>query len=213
MHICFISSEYPLWQSGGVGSFLQTFGRGLVSKGHKVTIIGVGSVENEELLNDEGVAIFRLPKSGMTFGKFVANTKRINAKIAEVHRENPIDIVESAELGLAFTEKIKGIKYVIRLHGGHHFFAESENRKVHWWQGFKERISFKNADGFIAVSAYVKSHTAKYLSYHNKPVEIINYPIDIVKFSPKPEIKVDKNNLTFAGTVCEKKGIRQLIMA
>ena len=213
MHICFISSEYPLWQSGGVGSFLQTFGRGLAKVNHKVTIVGIGASDQEEFIDDNGVSIYRLPKSSIPFGKFIANTKRINNKIKAIHKEDPIHIVESAELGLAFIKKIPSIKYVVRLHGGHHFFSESENRKVHWWQGFKEKISFKNADGFIAVSDYVKSHTAKYLSYHGNPVEIINYPIDIVKFAPLPEVAVDTNNITFAGTVCEKKGIRQLVMA
>ncbi len=213
MHICFISSEYPLWQSGGVGSFLQTFGRGLVKMNHKVTIVGIGASDKEEHIDDEGVSIYRLPKSNVPFGKFLVNTKRINNKIKVIHQQDPIHIVESAELGLAFIKKIPSVKYVVRLHGGHHFFSESENRKVHWWQGFKEKTSFKNADGFIAVSEYVKSHTAKYLSYHGCPVEIINYPIDIVKFAPLPEVSVDTNNITFAGTVCEKKGIRQLVMA
>ncbi len=213
MHICFISSEYSLWQSGGVGSFLQTFGRGMVKKGHRVTVIGMGVSKEEELLHDEGVEIIRLAKPEISYGKFLINTKRISARIKEIHLSTPIDIVESAELGLAFIKKVPAIKYVIRLHGGHHFFAESEQRKVHWWQGYKERLSFKNADGFVAVSDYVKSHTSKYLSYHNKPVEVINYPIDIVKFSPRPDSIIDKNNITFAGTVCEKKGIRQLIMA
>jgi glycosyltransferase involved in cell wall biosynthesis len=32
-------------------------------------------------------------------------------------------------------------------------------------------------------------------------------------FSPKSSIKKQVNNITFVGTICEKKGIRQLIMA
>ena len=65
-------------------------------------------------------------------------------------------------------QKIKNIKYVIRLHGGHHFFAEAENRGINKWKGFQEKRSFKKADAFIAVSNYVKNHTATYLSYYNK---------------------------------------------
>ena len=116
-------------------------------------------------------------------------------------------------IGLSFIKKIKPIKYVIRLHGGHHFFAESENRKVTWWKGFQEKRSFKNADAFVAVSKFVKSHTAKYLSYHNKPIEIIRCPINLNVFKSKPEIEKEKNTILFAGTVCEKKGINQLLMA
>lgn len=213
MHICFISSEYPIWKSGGVGSFLQTFGRALVKKGHKVSIVGIGETQEDMKLIDEGVEIYRLPVTTAKFGKFLLNTKRINAKIADINNQFKIDIVESAEMGLVFIKKISSIKYIIRLHGGHHFFAESENRKIHWWQGLKEKMSFKNADGFIAVSDYVKSHTQKYLSFRNKPLATISIPIDTKLFSPIVEITEDANNVTFAGTICEKKGIRQLIEA
>lgn len=213
MHICFISSEYPIWKSGGVGSFLQTFGRALVQKGHRVSIVGIGETHEEVQINDEGVEIYRLRISKMRYAKFIANTKRINAKIKQLNAKKKIDIVESAEMGLVFINKIPSVNYVIRLHGGHHFFAESENRKIHWWQGLKEKMSFKKADGFIAVSGYVKSHTQKYLSFRNNPVEIINYPINTQLFAPMPNVEVDKNNITFAGTICEKKGIRQLIEA
>ena len=165
------------------------------------------------MLNDQGVAIYRLPLPDFKFGKFLFNIKNINSKIKEIHLQNKIDIVEAAEMGLVFINKIPSVKYVIRLHGGHHFFAESENRKIHWRQGLKEKMSFKKADGFIAVSEFVKSHTQKYLSYNNKPISVINYPIDTDLFSPRPDVAIDENNITFAGTICEKKGIRQLIEA
>ncbi|WP_296314979.1 glycosyltransferase family 4 protein [Winogradskyella sp. UBA3174] len=213
MHICFISSEYPIWKSGGVGSFMQTFSRAMVKRGHTISIVGIGETHEEIQLDDKGVNIYRLPVSKLPAGKFISNTRNINAKIKKLNKAQSINIVESAEMGLVFKNKISSIKYCIRLHGGHHFFSESENRKVHWWQGFKEKLSFKKADGFIAVSEYVKSHTAKYLSYHNKPLEIINYPINTDMFSPDASINVNANNITFAGTICEKKGIRQLIEA
>ncbi len=213
MHICFISSEYPIWKSGGVGSFLQTFSRAMVQRGHHISILGIGDNYEEVQLDDEGVKIYRLPISKLPTGKFISNTRNINAKIKKLNQNIKIDIVESAEMGLAFSTKISSIGYCIRLHGGHHFFSESENRKIHWWQGFKEKLSFKKTDGFIAVSEYVKSHTAKYLSYHNKPIQIISCPINTDMFSPDTSITVNVNNITFAGTICEKKGIRQLIEA
>ena len=138
MHICFISSEYPIWKSGGVGSFLQTFSRAMVQKGHHISIVGIGDNNEEVQLDDEGVNIYRLPISKLPIGKFISNTRNINAKIKRLNQNNKIDIVESAEMGLAFSSKISSIGYCIRLHGGHHFFSESENRKIHWWQGFKE---------------------------------------------------------------------------
>ena len=70
MHICYLSSEYPLWQNGGLGSFLQTISRQLVLMGHKVTILGIGKVDNEIIIDDKGVQIYRLPKPKFSYFKF-----------------------------------------------------------------------------------------------------------------------------------------------
>jgi hypothetical protein len=70
-------------------------------------------------------ADFSLPEVSYTEG---------NAKIKDIHEKNPIDIIETSELGLAFINKIEGVKYIIRLHGGHHFFAEAESRGINKWK-------------------------------------------------------------------------------
>ncbi|MEZ4858016.1 MAG: glycosyltransferase family 4 protein [Flavobacteriaceae bacterium] len=211
MNIVFLSGEYPLWAPGGVGTFLQTFGRTLVTKGHNVTILGVG-VENKEVqLEDEGVLLLRLPKNNTILPNFLYNAWQLNKRLKLMQANHPIDIIETAELGLAIISKNHPAKKVIRLHGGHHFFAEAEKRGINRRKGMLEKRSFTKADGFIAVSNYVKEHTAKYLSYHKKPVEIINYPINTsLKI---PNVAVNANKILFAGTVCEKKGVRQLIEA
>ncbi|EDP69675.1 glycosyl transferase, group 1 [Flavobacteriales bacterium ALC-1] len=216
MHICFITNEYPKldFPHGGVGTFVHTISHALSKKGHSVSIIGINNYTNiYEEENDEDVSVYRLKPSKLKGLVWYLNNKLINRKLIELHSKEPIDIIETSELGLSFIKKIKPIKYVIRLHGGHHFFAEAENRKISQWKGFQEKRSFKKADAFIAVSKYVKSHTAKYLSYHNKPIEIIKIPINLNVFKPKPEIKVKENSILFAGTVCEKKGVSQLLKA
>ncbi|WP_370000570.1 glycosyltransferase family 4 protein [Winogradskyella sp.] len=216
MHICFITSEYPKkgYPHGGIGTFISTLSRGLVKRGHRVTVVGINSYTNtDEYQVDDDVCIYRLKPKKLKGLTWYLNNRAINAKLRAIHEQNSIDIVETAELGLAFVNKIKSINYVIRLHGGHHFFAEAEKRKVSWWKGLQEKRSFKKADGFIAVSKFVKSHTAKYLSYHNKPIKVIMSPINLDIFKPIPEIEIQPNTILFAGTVCEKKGAHQLIKA
>jgi glycosyltransferase involved in cell wall biosynthesis len=211
MNIVFLSSEYPLWARGGVGTFLQTFGRTLVQHHHTVTVLGIGDKDSTEILDDQGVKLIRLPKNKSKLPNFLYNKKQLDKKLTELQLDQPIDIIESAELGLAIISRKHPAKKVIRLHGGHHFFAEAEKRGIHWRKGLLEKISFKKADAFIAVSNYVKSHTANYLSYGGKPIEIINYPIDTSL--ELPQVRVQTDHILFAGTVCEKKGVRQLIEA
>ncbi len=216
MHICFFTHEFPKegFPHGGVGTFIKTISKAYVNNGHKVSVVGVNNYTNEEeVLVLDGVTVHRLKAVKIRGLNWMFNSNAINNRIKKIHQDTPIDIVETPELGLAFFKKIPEIKYIIRLHGGHHFFSEAENRKVNWWKGFQEKRSFKKADGFIAVSKYVKEHTAKYLSYNNKRIQIIKYPIDLGVFYPRPNIAVSPNTILFAGTVCEKKGIDQLILA
>jgi len=216
MHICFLTHEYPKegFPHGGIGTFVKTIGKAFVNEGHKVSVLGINNYNSqEEVITIDGITIHRLKPRKIKGLTWLLNSQSINYRIKKINNQTPIDIIETPELGLAFLNKLSGVKYIIRLHGGHHFFSESENRSINWWKGFQEKKSFKKADAFIAVSNYVKQHTAKYLSYNNKKNQIIKYPIDLELFCPKPEIDISANTILFAGTVCEKKGIRQLILA
>lgn len=214
MHICFITHEYPKtgFPHGGLGSFVKTISQELIKNGIEVSVVGINYENKNEQTSENGINIYRLKKNKIKGLSWYLNSKAINYKIAEIHKTNTIHIIEASELGLAFINKIKSIDYLIRLHGGHHFFAESEKRGINFWKGFQEKRSFKKADGFIAVSKYVKTHTEKYLSYNNKKVELIKNPINTNLFKPL-NTSIIENRIVFAGTVCEKKGIRQLVQA
>ena len=215
MHICFLCSEYPKegFPHGGFGTFVKTISLQLVNAGMKVSIVGVNYTGNYEEKIENGVSIYRVEKHKTKGLSWLLNSTELNKCIRKIHRSEPISIIESSELGLAFIRKLPSIRYIIRLHGGHHFFAEAEKRGINFWKGFQEKISFNKADAFIAVSDYVKKHTEKYLSYHSKTIDIINYPIDFTLFKPSQTPQIVPYRIVFAGTVCEKKGVRELIQA
>ena len=214
MHICFITHEYPkiTFSHGGIGSFIYTISRGLIDKGHHVSVVGLNYSSCYEVENDRGVLVYRIKPAKQRGVKWIINSFRLNQKIKEIHQRNPIHIIETSELGLAFIYKINVIKYIIRLHGGHHFFAEAEERGINFWKGFQEKQSFKKADAFIAISKYVQNHTETFLSFHNKPITLIRNPVNTNLFTPVIGGE-KKDTILFVGTVCEKKGIRQLIKA
>jgi glycosyltransferase involved in cell wall biosynthesis len=99
------------------------------------------------------------------------------------------------------------------MHGGHHFFAEFENKKINKWKAFQEKLSFKNCDAVISTSEFVKTQTSKYIDFDNKMQSTINNPILMDLFHPADTSKVIRGAVVFAGTICEKKGIRQLCLA
>jgi glycosyltransferase involved in cell wall biosynthesis len=215
MHICFITQEYPEKNKahGGIGTFISTLGPALVEAGHRVSVLGLSEHITDKEESDRGVNIKRLRKSKWSRLRFIDNSRRLNSAIQTLDKSVTIDILETAETGLAFIKKSKQTKYVIRLHGGHHFFAVAERRKINAWKAFQEKRSFLKADGFIGVSSYVISHTGNYLSYHGKKVKVINNPIDSGKFYHSDKNKIIPGRILFVGTVCEKKGVKELILA
>lgn len=215
MHICFLSGEYPHpdYPHGGVGTFIQTIGRALVAKGIQVTVVGIGYTRRHEEEEDQGVQVIRLRRSNWPKFSAFDHFHQINQQIKEINSRNPIDIVEGTELSYAFLRKLPNVKYLIRMHGGHHFFAASENRDINWWKGYQEKRSFEKADAVLGVSQYVVEHTSRYLSFEAKKKGVIFNPANLSRFYPADLTKQVKGRIFFAGTVCEKKGVRQLIQA
>ena len=162
--------------------------------------------------NDNGVNVYRVGRTNIKFGSFIFNSTALNKQIKSIHKLNPIHIIEGAELDFAFITKIKSIQYIIRLHGGHHFFSHTLGVPTKKWRAIKEKLSFKKADKFIAVTNFVGQKTKQLIKLNFEFTCIYNF-VDTDLFSSKRDVKKIAFKLIFVGTVCEKKGIRQLIMA
>ena len=214
MHLVFLTNEYPYKElsHGGIGTFVQNLARNLVKNNFKVSVVGVTKEGNEGVENDKGVLIYRIKQSNAKFGKFIFNSLNIRNKLKEIHSINTIDIVEGSELSFAFIPKKTTYKKVIRLHGGHHFFALTLNKKPALWRSFQEIKSFKKADALIAVSNYVGKTTQQLVKF-KLPYKVIYNFIDLNKFKNSNIDFYENNSIVFIGTICEKKGVKQLVEA
>lgn len=212
MHICFLTGEYPLGinSHGGIGTFTKFLAEQLSN--HKINVSVIGIYDKDEYLILNGVKIFKLKKSNWKVAKFYHHNLKLQLKLKEIHKDNPIDIVEGSELNFAFFAKKTPFKKVIRLHGGHHFFASEEHRKTNFWKSYQEKKSFKIADNYIAVTNYVGEKTKQLLNY-NFDFKTIYNSIDFTPFYEADLKKEQPFKLVFVGTVCEKKGIKSLVLA
>lgn len=187
---------------------IKFIGEYLASQGVRVSVIGEYEKTGQSVEN--GVHIYRYTLTQKPFTVF----KRyilLNQWIRELHQSHKIDFIETPELGLFLLRKIKGVRYVIRMNGGHHFFALAENRKKEPLKVIMEKISFSKADLILAVSAYVRDKTLELLKL-NKEVTIINNPVNTNQFKIADSSNIIDKRIVFVGSVVEKKGIRQLIM-
>lgn len=212
MHICFITGEYPPSLHGGIGSFIKTLAKSLVNNSHQVSVIGVYKQSMLTIEDDHGVQVIRVPWSRIPKIGVLIDHYHLNNQIDFLNKRMPIDLIEGQENAFTYLPGTKNWKKLIRMHGGHHFFASELGKPYHPYKKWAEEKSFRNADLFCAVSNYVKESTQKLIN--NKiAVEVIPNPVDTELFQPKPEIPIEDGLIVFVGTLCEKKGIRQLILA
>jgi glycosyltransferase involved in cell wall biosynthesis len=212
MHIVFLTSEFPKLNAkhGGVGTFIKALASQLVIHQIKVSVIGIYNLDTNKSFTEEGIEVYGIKSSNWKLGKFYQNSRRLVDTLKKIHKKNAIDFVEGAELAFAFFPKKTPYKKIIRMHGGHHFFAVTLGKKPALWRGFQERQSFQKANAIIAVSNYVGRITSELL-HLKKDYKTLYNPIDMQQFYFSNTQKVIPNSLLFVGTVCEKKGVRQLV--
>ncbi len=213
MHLCYICHEYPPYRHGGVGSFVRTLGRAMAARGHRVTAIGLYPAARDEEERDQGVRVLRLARARTPKAGFFLNGGILRRALLRLHRETPIDIVEGAELSMAMLPKRYPAVKLIRMHGGHHFFAKTLGASTGAWRAWQERRSFRRADRLCGVSRFVADATRSLLALGDRPIEVLQNPVDVARFAPRPEIDEQDGLMVFVGTVCEKKGVRQLVAA
>ena len=211
LHLCFLCHEYPPEPHGGVGTVVQALGRALVARGHRVTVLGVSRTRPGES-DDHGVRVVRLPHARVRGTGLLVHGRRLRRRLASLHREHPIDVVEGQEISLAVLPRRRPYATVIRMNGGHRFFAATLGTPPRAWRSRLERRSFARADHLCAVSAYVGETTRRLLDLGDRPIPVLPNGVDTTVFRPPPE-PGEPHRIAFAGTVCEKKGIRQLVQA
>lgn len=191
----------------------QTLGRTLVERGHTVTVIGLYPPALAGKEEDQGVQVWRLAGTRLRGCGFLVNGARLRRELQRVAAANPISVIEGPENALALINARTPGRKVIRMHGGHHFFSTTLGKRPKPWRAWLEKRSFARADHLCAVSRYVATTTRDLLKLGDTPIEILPNPVDTNFFCPIPEIAVVPGLIAFVGTLCEKKGTRQLVQA
>jgi glycosyltransferase involved in cell wall biosynthesis len=157
--------------------------------------------------DDQGVKVLRLSARGLPLVRLWSHRRRVAKALALVHQENPIDILEGGEIDLSIVGRTApGVK-VLRMHGGARYFGKNRTLQM------KERWAFRVADEICGVSQYVVDQTNRLLGLGNRPMEVIPNPVDVDLFSPAPDGREEDGLIVFTGTVTERKGIRELLLA
>lgn len=240
MHICLISREFPpSKRGGGISTYLKELSNGLVSAGHKVTVICASDDTVKESCSEKGnLTVIRLSggdfliplaekstllKKFRIFYRFYSYRRKIKKTLLKL---SDIDIVECAEYGAeSYCLSNIDIPVVVRLHCPQLFDFRtlgicSLNARTWktYWQGHKEITCIAKADYISSPSTAM----AKWGSYFaNIPIEKISIiPNFIHRNEAKKEIRRKENvalvvdnkelHILYVGTFCDFKGCEEL---
>lgn len=219
MHICIVCNEYPPCKHGGIGSFTKDLAEGLVSVGHKVSVVGIYNerelkIDKAYSENIHGVEVYRYPlKQLFKYHRLdlFYNRIRLFSKLKKLHEEERIDVLEAPDFDgwLPFGTP-KKIPFVSRLHGGVTFYSKILERKVSPITRFLEKSQLTKNDHIVSVSQHTAETTRMILEL-SKEYQVIYNSIKMP--SELPKVDMEKGLVLFYGSVIPKKGITELVLA
>lgn len=212
-HILFICHEYPPVVAGGIGPSVATLARGLARAGHKVSVMGFGPQELGNEVSD-GVRIYRLqnPPAARAIRWWVERSF-LHRRILDLHRRDPIDVIEWPDFCGWYWKKIEGITDVMKLHGtflSHHVHGLSNRRNIAT-EIMEYRIS-KSIKNWIGVSNWFNKEWKSYLKFTPKNEQIVYNPVDLEVFSPAGSERIP-GLVLYAGGLKRRKGVMSLAAA
>lgn len=235
MHIVFVSREYlPTLRGGGIASYIRDTAKGLIERGHRVTVCCASDNTKEESeYDDDGVHVIRL--SGGDF--IVPEKERVNLVrkfrclyrfysyrkkiLKRLETLDNIDIVEVAEFGAEafYLSKLK-VPVVIRLHTPTLLDRDTATIKhfhlgtfYEYWVGLQELRILPRFKYITSCSQSLKCWFEKYVPRLKSKIEVIYNSIDVEQWKRDDCIIYQENTILYVGTVAEGKGIGDLIEA
>jgi glycosyltransferase involved in cell wall biosynthesis len=226
LHVCYISQEYPPetgW--GGIGSYTYEMAHALANEGHRVTVIS-RAVDQESVVDDAGVVIHRVaPKPNWDPIPIAWRMNRIwpgfawaaMRKLRQIHRSNPIDIVEAAEGradGFFVSYLPHRPKLVTRLHTARIFIdrfndvhGKQSGARDYWFE--KQQICRANL--VTAPSQAVVDLTQTWLGSKAQHAIVVPNPINKVRFAPNGSRRQDI--VLYVGRLEQNKGVATMMQA
>jgi glycosyltransferase involved in cell wall biosynthesis len=206
MHIAYLTSEYPPFSSGGIGTFIRNLGQSLVQQGHRVTVLSWGAHTDFE---DRGIHVRFIEESGVPkFGWFL-NQRRMEKELNRMVREDGLEIVEAPDwCGLSAGLRVD-CPVVIRCHGTDTYFASLLGRSVRPSVRWMEWLALHRAASVVAVSRFTSETTARLFGLR-QPVKVIPNGIDTGRFRPARFDEVEPGTILYLGTLVRKKGVLDL---
>jgi len=232
MHICFLLSAFHTASvGGGAESYVSTMADALVDQGHRVSIIAFGQAgrSNGRL----GLVEIRKPNlhwllyRGLPFAKSLAMpvreiewSRRMWSALAALHREDPVDVVETGET-LVLQQLVSGRKppLIVRGHGNPLAIKRFGGARPGLGDRHGRQLKLaeiRRASAITAVSKFQARELSRDLSLPEEAIRVIPNPISpalLQKALEQPGIEATKPVVLYTGRIELNKGSLELLQS
>lgn len=210
-----ITREFPP-ESGGIGYYINNLSKGLIKKGHKVTVITRGSTHRLEKEVIDGIAVFKatffplypfqMPLHGLFVNSLV---KSLEPEISLVHLHSPLTPSIKTALPIITT-----VHTAMRIDSRYHEVVDpysfAERVQSMYFSPFVESQLLRLSDIITAVSPTVASELNGY-GVDSSKVKVLWNGVDEKTFSPTANKEKLEKYVLYTGVLRARKGLFDLI--
>ena len=205
MNYWLLTSEYPPFFGGGIGTYCAITARMMSEKGHDVTVfVSDNTVRDITLTNQEKIRIVRFNPSRTASSSFLGHVTNLSYEYASivrhfVEKEGKPDCIETQEyLGIGYYllqfkfllyDWCKDIPVLVTMHSPSFLYMEYNHvpmyRYPNYWICEMERFCLQAADLVISPSRYMLQELEKRYKLTNNNVAIVSNPFSDVFTEPR----------------------------
>lgn len=230
MHIVYLVHDFPVkgLSTGGAGNYVANITRIMRAHGHAVSVITES--EEENAITWEGINIYyiRATKGFKNTKKYMPTYKKLakniwrsiwyNRKVAEIDKENKVDIVQSVNTYGISLLRLKRIPYIVRLSSYPSLWGGAERETYDFEECLKSRrldeelqlLATKNANAVISPSNLIGDVTQRRI---HKSIEVIESPVyipDRASLKLEEDLLVPDQYFVTYGALANRKSIHML---
>ena len=211
LSLCLVCHEYPPGCHGGIGTFTQLLARALVTRGHRVRVVGVYRASEDLREWDEGVDVWRLAEQRGVLG-WLRSRRKLFRLVAGWSQRGDIDIVEVPDYqGWAAGWPRLSVPVIVRVHGSSVYLGHELGQPTRWSEWLIEWLNLQRASAWCGDSEYGTTRTRE-LFHLRRPADAVIYlPVDIP--GKRTRCARHAGRVVFAGTLSEQKGVVALMQA
>lgn len=228
-----LTTEYPPFFGGGIGTYCAITARMLAGKGHIVSVfVADPAVNNIQESEDGGIRIVRFNTSRTNSSPFLGHVTNASYEFAHIvkhfiEKEGQPDIIEAQEyLGIAYYllqykhllyDWCRDVPVLITMHSPSSLNMEYNHvpiyRYPNYWICEMERFCLQAASYIISPSHYLPRELEKRFVLNNKNIEVIPNPFDgkLNNIKAVPISGKKGSEIVFYGKLTVQKGAFKLL--